>query len=253
MHSASRFEILPAIDLRGGRVVRLRQGDFDQETAYSADPVAVAREFGAAGARWIHLVDLDGARAGRPMQAEAVQAVIAAVQGQVQVDVAGGIRTAVAATSLIDAGAARVVFGTAALTDPAMVGGLVRAHGPERVAVAIDVRGGLAVAHGWVAGGADTLPAADAIETLADRGVTTFEVTAIERDGLLVGPNFGLYERLVALDRGAIVASGGVTSADDLRALQAIGCAGAILGRALYEGRLSLGAALGFGDPGPQP
>jgi phosphoribosylformimino-5-aminoimidazole carboxamide ribotide isomerase len=244
MSDASGFVILPAIDLRGGRVVRLRQGDFDRETAYREDPVAVAREFGAAGARWIHLVDLDGARAGRPMQAAEIRVVIEAVRGRIRVEAAGGLRTADAATSMLDAGAARVVFGTAALADPAMVAGLIRAHGPERVAVAIDVRGGRAIGHGWVAGGADTLPAAEAIAALADQGVTTFEVTAVERDGLLVGPDFGLYERLVALDRGRVIASGGVSSLDDIRALRAAGCAGAILGRALYEGRLDLAEAL---------
>lgn len=243
MMSATGLELLPAIDLRGGRVVRLRRGDFDQETAYGSDPAAVARGFVAAGARWIHLVDLDGARSGRPVQAGAVRAVIAAAGERARVEVAGGLRTIEAATSVLDSGAARVVLGTVALADPGLVGTLVSTHGPDRIAVAIDVRDGLAVGHGWTSGAAGT-PAPEAIGALADVGVTTFEVTAIDRDGLLGGPDLGLYERLVADGRGDIVASGGITTLDDLRALRTAGCAGAILGRALYEGRLDLEAAL---------
>jgi phosphoribosylformimino-5-aminoimidazole carboxamide ribotide isomerase len=243
MTTASRFEILPAIDLRGGRVVRLRQGDFDRETAYSSDPSATARTFVEAGARWIHVVDLDGARTGRPVQLDAVRAILAAVGERTPVEIAGGLRSAEAATSVLGSGAARVVLGTAALADPGMVGTLVSRHGAGRVAVAIDVRDGRAIGDGWSAEAAGR-PAADAIAALADVGVTTFEVTAIDRDGLLGGPDLGMYERLVRLGRGDIVASGGISSLADLRALQTLGCAGAILGRALYEGRLDLTEAL---------
>lgn len=245
MSSASRFVILAAIDLRGGRVVRLRQGDFDQETAYSTDPAAVARRFADAGADWIHLVDLDGARLGRPAQPDATRAVIEAAGERTRVEVAGGLRTIEAATLLLATGASRVVFGTAGLADPAMVGAFAATHGSDRVAVAIDVRDGDAVGHGWASTAAG-IPAGDAIAALADVGVTTFEVTAIDRDGLLGGPDLVLYERLVRAGRGVIVASGGIATLDDLRALRACGCAGAILGRALYEGRLDLAEAIGL-------
>ncbi len=243
MTSATRFELLPAIDLVGGRVVRLRQGDFDRETAYGSDPAAVARWFVEAGARWIHVVDLDGARTGRPVQHAAIRAVLEAVGEGTRVEVAGGLRTIEAAAAMLGSGAARVVLGTAALADAGLVGTLIGTYGADRIAVAIDVREGRAVGQGWASGAAGTL-ATDAIAALADAGVTTFEVTAIDRDGLLGGPDLGLYERLVRPGRGEIVASGGVTTLDDLRALRTLGCAGAILGRALYEGRLGLSEAL---------
>lgn len=243
MSAASPFEILPAIDLRGRRVVRLRQGDFARETAYGSDPVAVGLAFAEAGATWLHVVDLDGARTGRSAQGATVRAVIEAVGGRVRVEVAGGLRTIESATAVLRSGAARVVLGTAALADPGLVGALVAAHGGDRVAVAIDVRAGRAVGHGWTTG-APGVPAPDAIVALADVGVTTFEVTSIERDGLLGGPDLQLYERLVGLGRGHVIASGGIATLDDLRDLRAAGCAGAILGRAIYEGRLDLAAAV---------
>ena len=240
---ASPFELLPAIDIREGRVVRLRQGDFDQETAFSNDPVAVAVGFAASGAAWLHVVDLDGARSGVPIHTSVIGAIAAAVGGEVKVEAAGGLRTADAVRAALASGAARAVVGTAALRDPAFAGALVEEHGPERVAVAIDVRDGRAVGSGWVASspGPDAL---DAIALLADQGVTTFEVTAIDRDGLLQGPDLDLLERAVALDRGRIIASAGITSTKDIAAVRAIGCAGAIIGRALYEGELSLRDAL---------
>jgi phosphoribosylformimino-5-aminoimidazole carboxamide ribotide isomerase len=249
MTGASPFDILPAIDLRGGRVVRLRQGDFERETEYGADPAAVASRFAGAGAPWIHVVDLDGARTGRPVQDEAVGAVITAAGEGTRVEVAGGLRTTDAVAVVLAGGAARVVLGTAALADPGMVGRLVSTHGSDRIAVAIDVRDGRAVGHGWT--GRDSgIDAVAAIVALADVGVTTFEVTAIERDGLLGGPDLGLYERLVRLARGDIVASGGIATLDDLRDLRAAGCRGAILGRALYEGRLDLAAAVSLAKRG---
>ena len=247
MTSASGFEILPAIDLRGGRVVRLRQGDFAQETAYDTEPAVVARKFVEAGARWIHVVDLDGARAGEPVQTEAIRTLVGAVGDRTLVEVAGGLRTIASATAALRSGAARVVLGTAALASPAMVASLVGTHGPERIAVAIDVRDGRAVGHGWETG-TPGIVATDAIAALADAGVTTFEVTAIDRDGLLGGPDLLLYERLVQLDRGDTIASGGITTLEDLRDLRATGCSGAILGRALYESRLDLEEALAFTD-----
>ena len=247
MTGASTFEILPAIDLRAGRVVRLRQGDFAQETAYSDEPAEVARGFVSDGARWLHVVDLDAARTGVPSNAAAVGAIIAAVGDRIQVEVAGGIRDEAAANAAFATGAARVIVGTAALRDPSFAGRLVSVHGANRVAVAIDVREGQAVGQGW-SPGAVGIDVIEAITRLADAGVATFEVTAIDRDGLMGGPDLPLYERLVALERGSIIASGGIASLDDLQAVRAIGCTGAIVGRAIYEGRLDLAKAIALSD-----
>lgn len=243
---ASDLEILPAIDLRGGRVVRLQQGDFARETAFSDDPVAVARDFAAAGARWLHVVDLDGARSGTPAHAQVIRSIVDAVGHRVAVEVAGGLRTSTAVAEAIAAGAARAVVGTAALRDPDFAGDLVRRHGADRIAVAIDVRDGLAVGEGWRSD-APGPAVASIVAALADVGITTFEVTAIERDGLLGGPDLGLLSGLIASSRGGVIASGGVASLDDIRAVAALGCAGAIVGRALYEGQLDLGAAIEAG------
>ena len=243
MDVTSGFEILPAIDLRGGRVVRLQQGDFTRETAFSDDPVAVARAFVDAGARWLHVVDLDGARSGVVAHRAAVERIVAAVGDRAHVEVAGGLRDETSVALSLEGGAVRAVVGTAALADPTWAGRLVATYGTDRIAAAIDIREGTAVGHGWEpgSGGVD---AADAIRNLADVGLTTFEVTAIDRDGLLEGPDLALIERLVDLELGSIIASGGVASLDDVRALRAVGTAGVIIGRALYEGRVDLREAL---------
>jgi len=239
----STFQLLPAIDLIGGRVVRLRQGDFAQETAYSDDPASVARRFADEGATWLHVVDLDGARAGEPRQLPLIAAIAAAVPAAVRVEAAGGLRSEGAVNEALDAGAFRVAVGTAALRDPGFARRAVDVHGAERVVASIDVRDGLALGEGWREG-APGLRAADAVVLLADAGIETFEVTAIDRDGLLGGPDLDLLGALVALGCGRIIASGGVSSLDDLRATRDVGCAGAIVGRALYEGRLELAAAV---------
>lgn len=246
MNKASAFEILPAIDLRGGRVVRLRQGDFARETSYSDDPIEVARRFADVGARWLHVVDLDAARSGTPTHGMVIAAIVEAVGDRCLVEVAGGLRDQSAVAATLAFGAARAVVGTAALEDPGFVGRLVAAHGADRIATAVDVRDGHAIGHGWSTADAGT-DLGEALEEMADAGVTTFEVTAIERDGLLEGPDLRLYERLVRLGRGSIVASGGIAALNDLRAVRDIGCTGAIVGRALYEGRFSLGDALVVG------
>lgn len=248
MVKARGFEILPAIDLRGGRVVRLRQGDFARETAYSDEPATVAEGFAGAGARWLHVVDLDAARTGTRSNEAAIAGIVASVGARLGVEVAGGLRDAASVASLLEIGAARVVVGTAALRDPMFAGQLVAVHGPERVVAAIDIRAGRAVGHGWAAETA-AVDAVDAIRRLADVGITTFEVTAIDRDGLLEGPDLPLYERLVRLERGSIIASGGIASIQDLLTVRDAGCTGAIVGRALYEGRLDLKAALSVAVP----
>lgn len=241
---ASAFAVLPAIDLRGGRVVRLEQGDFARETAFSDDPVAVARRFADAGARWLHVVDLDAAREGESDHATVIAAIVDEVGERVSVEVAGGLRTPDAVARILGRGAARAIVGTAVLDDPSFAGRLVAAHGAERVAVALDVRDGLAVGHGWQQGAPGT-PVEEALWALSTLGVTIFEVTAIDRDGTLGGPDLELYRRLVALERGSIIASAGIASVSDLVAVRAVGCTGAIVGRALYDGRLTLEAALG--------
>jgi phosphoribosylformimino-5-aminoimidazole carboxamide ribotide isomerase len=231
------FEVLAAIDLFGGRVVRLRQGDFDQATAYGDDPAAVAAGFVAAGIRWLHVVDLDGARAGRPVHGSEIAALLRAVEGRASVEVGGGIRDAAGAATLLDAGVDRVVLGTAALRDPALARELVGRFGAERVAVAIDIRDGRTLGEAWRAGATGDDPAA-VVGRLADVGIRTFEVTAIDRDGTLEGPDLDRLRTLVELDAGAIVAAGGIGSSADVAAVRAVGCVGAIVGRAFYEGRL---------------
>jgi phosphoribosylformimino-5-aminoimidazole carboxamide ribotide isomerase len=237
------FQLLPAIDLRGGRVVRLAEGDFARETVYGTDPAEVARTFAAAGARWIHVVDLDGARDGARRQTDAMARIVAAVGEGVACEVAGGLRDEAAVEAALAAGAARAVVGTAALRDPELVERLIVRFGAKRIAIALDVRDGLAVGQGWVPG-ASGVGVESALALLSDRGARTFIVTAIERDGLRNGPNLELLGRMVALGRGDIIASAGVSSLADISAVRALGCSGAIVGRAIYEGRLELAAAV---------
>lgn len=237
------FELLPAIDLRGGLVVRLSEGDFGRETVYGTDPAEVARTFAEAGARWIHVVDLDGAREGARRQTQVVARVVAAAGPGVSCEVAGGLRDEAAVEAALAAGAARAVVGTAALRDPSFVERLVASFGADRIAIALDVRDGLAVGQGWVPG-ARGVPVAAALAAVADSGARIFIVTAVERDGLLGGPNLDLLGRMIALDRGEIIASAGIASLRDITATRAIGCAGAIVGRAIYEGSLDLADAL---------
>jgi phosphoribosylformimino-5-aminoimidazole carboxamide ribotide isomerase len=241
------FQLLPAIDLRGGQVVRLSEGDFDRETIYGDDPAEVAQRFAAAGARWIHVVDLDGARDGGRRQTDAVQRIVAAAGDRVACEVAGGLRDDDAVAAVLAAGAARAVVGTAALRDPALVARLIDRFGSDRIAVALDVRDGLAVGQGWVPG-ASGVPAEETLVALADRGARIFVVTAIERDGLMGGPNLELLGRMVDLDRGKVIASAGVSSLEDIAAVRSIGCFGAVVGRAIYEGRLDLAEAIRAGE-----
>lgn len=239
----SGFELLPAIDLRGGRVVRLERGDFERETRFSDDPAAVAASFIDSGARWLHVVDLDGARVGGTVNGAAIAAVVDAAGTIAKVDLGGGIRTIDDVRSALERGAARVALGTAALTNPELISAVVQEFGPARVAVAVDVRDGLARGEAWRDGAPGTAPD-DLIRRLAPAGVETYEVTAIDRDGLLGGPDLELLSRLVDLGLGRIIASGGIRRADDIHAVRRIGCSGAIIGRALYDGSLTIEAAL---------
>ena len=237
------FQLLPAIDLRGGLVVRLQRGDFSRETVFSDDPAAVAREFVDGGAAWLHVVDLDGARLGVPANLPAMQAITKAVGSRSSIEIAGGLRTRRAAEAALGSGANRVVIGTSALADPAFVENLVDAHGADRVAVSLDVRDGLAVGLGWVPD-APGIDLAQAMNRLLAVGIRWFEVTAIARDGMLSGPDLELLGQALQDPRAQVIAAGGIATPDHLRALRAIGCAGAIVGRALYDGTMNLSEAL---------
>jgi phosphoribosylformimino-5-aminoimidazole carboxamide ribotide isomerase len=240
---ASTFELMPAIDLRAGRVVRLEQGDFARETVFGDDPVAIARAFAEAGAAWLHVVDLDGARAGEPTQLGTVDAIVGAVGTATAVEAAGGIRSAAAIGAAIATGAIRVVLGTAAVQNPTLVRDAVAVHGSPAIAIALDVRAGEAVGDAWQSGASGQDPER-LIETLGELGATTFEVTAIDRDGLLGGPDLDLLRRLTSVGGGRVIASGGIRDVDDVLAVRNLGCAGAIVGRALYNGTFDLRAAI---------
>jgi phosphoribosylformimino-5-aminoimidazole carboxamide ribotide isomerase len=243
MVPASRFEVLVAIDLRGGRVVRLRQGDFDQETTFADAPLQTALGFVAAGVRWLHVVDLDGARSGTPAHVDKVREIVAAVGSTARVETAGGLRTLDAVGEALTSGAARVVVGTAAIRDSGFAAELVGRWGSDSIVVAVDVRDGHAQGDGWLEAATKDAPAT-LMARLADVGVKTFEVTAIDRDGMLAGPDLELYRTLVAAGHSDIIASGGIASVADLAAVRDAGCVGAIVGRAIFEGRLSVADAL---------
>jgi phosphoribosylformimino-5-aminoimidazole carboxamide ribotide isomerase len=236
------MDLYPAIDLLNGQAVRLYQGDYARETVYNNDPVAQAKVFAEAGARWIHVVDLDAARTGSPLNREVIAAICDAVN--VPIQTGGGVRSEEAADALFDAGVTRVVLGTAALEDPELVRTLASRH---PVAVGLDARGREVAVRGWEEGsGKDLL---DVARGFADAGVEALIVTEIGRDGTLEGPDLdGLGEVLEATEL-PVIASGGVGSLADLVALEALRSAGrrlsgAIVGRALYEGAFTLQDAL---------
>ena len=224
--------------------MRLLRGDFAAETVYDADPVGVAKGFEAEGARWIHVVDLDAARTGKPANLATVAAITGAVGCRVQVG--GGVRTAEAAQSLIDAGATRVVVGTAAVEHPELVDELCRTH-PGQVAVGLDARGQEVAVHGWLEGSGADLVALG--RRFAASGVAAVIVTEIGRDGTLEGPDLGQLATVLESVDLPVVASGGVGTLDDLRALDGLkvgdrALVGAIVGRALYEGRFTVAEGL---------
>lgn len=238
------FELYPAIDLRDGRCVRLYRGDYGRETVYGDDPVAQARAFAAAGAPWVHVVDLDAARTGEPVNRDTVAAIAAAVD--VPVQAGGGVRDDAAADALLGAGVRRVVVGTAALDAPGWVRRLAARH-PGRVAVGLDARGRDLAVRGWVEGSGHDL--VDVARGFDDAGVAALVVTEIGRDGTLAGPDLGQLAAVLDATGLDVVASGGVGTLDDLRALAALEVggrrlAGAIVGRALYEGAFPVSEAV---------
>ncbi len=241
---AVRFDILPSIDLRAGRVVDLLQGDFAQETVYEDSAEGVAAAFVRDGARWIHVVDLDGAREGTPANHETVQR-IAAVAGAagVKLELGGGIRSLAAAAAALEAGAARVIFGTAAVERPQLIAEAVGTYGSEAVVVAIDARDGLVATRGW------TQPsprrAVDLAREMVDLGAVRFIYTDIARDSTLTEPNFAELEAMGRAVPAGVIASGGVTTVAQVTRLAQLPLEGAIIGSALYAGKMTLRGALG--------
>jgi phosphoribosylformimino-5-aminoimidazole carboxamide ribotide isomerase len=234
--------LYPAIDIRGGQAVRLLQGDYERETTYDADPVDAARRWADEGAEFLHVVDLDGAKAGEPKNLQAIRRIAAAVPCPIQVG--GGLRDPDAVAGVLEAGAERVVIGTAALRDPQLLDAALAAHG-ERVVVSIDTRGGKVSLSGWTE--TSDVEAPTAVAELSDRGVQRFLCTAIEVDGTMEGPAIRELNQIAAATSAQVIASGGVGELDHLELL-AQECApnieGAIVGRALYERKFTVAEAV---------
>lgn len=240
------FIVYPALDIREGRVVRLLQGDYARQTTYGDDPLPRAQAFAAAGASWMHLVDLDAARAGGYTLVPLLAAI--AAQTGLKVQTGGGVRSRDDVARILDAGAARVVVGSVSVREPDTVIGWLREFGPDRLTIALDARQAedgrwLLPVHGWTETAEDTLEAL--AQRYAEAGMQHLLCTDIARDGMLSGPNIELYQHLARLLPGvAVQASGGVRDAQDVAQAKAVGCGGAILGKALLEGRMTLEGAL---------
>ncbi len=241
--TAPAFELIPAIDLLGGACVRLAQGRYDAATLYEPDPAAAARRFARHPLRRLHVVDLDGARAGKRVNVDAVRAIVAAA-GRVPVQLGGGLRDLGAVESALADGADRVVLGTVALREPALVRAAAARH-PGRIVVGLDARDGRVAVEGWLETGDAAV--VDVARRFEDAGVAAIVHTDIARDGMLAGPNLDASAALADAISIPVIVSGGVHSEDDLVAAAACaprGIAGAIVGRALYTGAIDLGSAL---------
>jgi phosphoribosylformimino-5-aminoimidazole carboxamide ribotide isomerase len=238
------FDVIPAIDLRAGQVVRLRQGDYAQQTSYRVDPLVLAQRYAQAGASWLHVVDLDGARDGGLANLRVIAGI---AQGLMAVQAGGGVRSEADLERLFEAGVARVVVGSLAVREPERVLDWLARYGAERLCVALDAREVDGVwrlpSDGWTRTGTATLDAL--LQRYAAAGARHVLCTDIDRDGMLEGPNVALYQQLAARQPGlGVIASGGVRDVADVRALRAAGAAGVVLGRSLLEGRLELADAL---------
>jgi phosphoribosylformimino-5-aminoimidazole carboxamide ribotide isomerase len=233
------FTPIPAVDIRGGRCVRLTQGDFDREKRYADDPAEMARHWADQGAQRLHVVDLDGARDGVRANAAVIARVLASVS--IPVQVGGGIRSLDTGRALLDEGADRVIVGTRAAEDPDVLGAWVEALGSEQLVVGVDARDGRVATHGWR--NLTDVPVHKLCKQLVRLGVRRVVYTDIGRDGVLEGPNLQTTRAIAQLIR--VIGSGGVSSVEHLRALADAGAEGAIIGTALYEGRLQLSQALG--------
>ena len=234
------MEIIPAIDLKDGRCVRLFQGDFNQETVFSDDPLAMAQSWQDQGSQRLHVVDLDGAIRGKPVHLEIISSIVKTLD--IPVQVGGGIRDLSSAEAWIEIGVARVVIGTAAVRDPDMVQEVCRKHGSEKIVVSVDAKDGLVALQGWQESSSVTV--LDLASQMAKLGVVRLLYTDIARDGALTGPDLVTNARLTSETDLAIQASGGVSSLEDLRRLLRTGVEGVIIGRALYTGAGSLPNAL---------
>jgi len=233
------MDIWPAIDLRGGKCVRLEQGDYQRETIFGDDPAAMAQHWVAEGARALHLVDLDGARDGRPTNLPSVLAILRAVN--VPCELGGGIRDEATVRQLLDAGLSRLVIGTRALREPEWFRSLCRTF-PDRLVLGIDARDGQVATDGWLE--TSSVAATDLAAQFASEPVAAIIYTDIAVDGMLCGPNLAAMREMREAVRLPIVASGGVHSADDVRRLAALQLSGCIIGRALYDGKLTVRDAL---------
>ena len=229
------MQIFPAIDLSGGQVVRLYQGDYDKMTVYGADPCAVAREFMAAGAKYLHVVDLDGAKDGTLANFDSIAAL--AKQGGLYIEVGGGIRTEERIQKYLDLGVSRCILGTIAVKDFDFTARMAKKYG-DKIAVGVDARDGYVAVSGWLETSKEK--GVDFCRRLRDAGVQTVIYTDISRDGAEQGTNLELYRELADIEGLNITASGGVSSIEELKELRTIGTHAAILGKALYTGRLDL-------------
>ncbi|MDQ0254580.1 phosphoribosylformimino-5-aminoimidazole carboxamide ribotide isomerase [Evansella vedderi] len=237
------FTIYPAIDIRGGKCVRLLQGDYDKETVYGDSPFEMAKGFGEKGANWIHMVDLDGAKAGEPVNHEVVLRTAQELEAQVQVG--GGIRTRESVEKYLSGGVSRVILGSAAISDPQFVKEMLAEYGGKRIAIGIDARDGYVATHGWLE--TSEVKAEELAQQLVSFGAETFIMTDISRDGMLTGPNTEAIASLGDVTGKEVIASGGVSELADLKELarrSGEGISGAIVGKALYTGRFSLEEAL---------
>jgi len=234
--------LYPAIDIRGGQAVRLLQGDYDQETKYDADPADPARRWAAEGAEFLHVVDLDGAKAGSPQNLNAIERIAASVSCPIQVG--GGLRDSGSVGEVLDAGAARVVIGTAALRDPEFLQATLDAH-DDQVVVSVDAKQGQVALEGWTEAGKERV--VEAVTALSERGVTRFLCTAIEVDGTMEGPAIDQLQEIASATSSKIIASGGVGTLAHLRTLATSSppnIEGAIVGRALYEQKFTVSEAI---------
>ena len=234
------MEIIPAIDLRDGKCVRLYQGDYARETVYSDDPTEMAKRWADMGATRLHVVDLDGAKQGSPGNLKVIQAIVSSVN--VPVQVGGGVRTRESAEQLVSVGASRIMMGTAAVDDQGLIEDLVDSLGTDSIIVTVDAKDGLVALRGWTE--SSTVKAIDVMKKMADRGVSRFLYTDISRDGTLTEPNFQALEQLIEHQVPGLIAAGGIATEDHILRLASIGVEGAIVGTALYTGDISLTAAI---------
>lgn len=234
--------IYPAIDLRDGKTVRLIEGDFGKETVFDANPVDSALRWQESGAEWLHVVDLDGARSGTTSNLAVVSAIRSAVR--IPIELGGGIRTVEAAERYFEMGIDRVILGTSAVENTGLVGTLVAQWG-DRVAVGLDARDGKLATAGWLE--QSEVTAIDIAATLRQAGVRNFIVTDIHKDGKLQGPNLRMLEEAQFVLQNGVIASGGISSIEDVREVATVGVDGAIIGRALYDGRIELAEAISAG------